>query len=80
MLKLCNNDFSVMIYIRKVLCSDETWTAYTAMMKVDVNNKHVPCKKTRMTIKGRSNVRPMMASLGLRFGSDDSDIRIISIP
>ena len=56
-----------------------SWNACTAMMKTDVNNKHVPFKKTRMTIEGRSNIQPMMASLGLRFGSDDRDIRIISI-
>ena len=55
-----------------------SWYACTAMMKADVNNKHVPFKKTRMTIEGRSNIQPMMASLGLRFGSDNCDILIIS--
>ena len=48
------------------------------MMKVDVNNKHVPYKKTRMTMEGRSNVVPMMTLLAIRFGSDYSDIWIIS--
>jgi len=56
-----------------------SWNARTAMMKADVNNKHVPFKKTRMTIEGRSNVVPMMTLLAIRFGSDYSDIRIISI-
>lgn len=32
-----------------------------------------------MTIEGRSNVVPMMTLLAIRFGSDYSDIRIISI-
>ena len=49
------------------------------MMKADVNNKHVPFKKTRMKIEGRSNVVLMMTLLAIRFGSDYSDIRIISI-
>jgi len=56
-----------------------SWNARTAMMKADVNNKHVPFKKTRMTIEGRSNVVPMMTLLAIRFGSDYSDKWIISI-
>ena len=56
-----------------------SWNACTAMMKADVNNKHVPFKKTGMTMEGRSNVVPMMTLLAIRFGSDYSDIRIISI-
>ena len=56
-----------------------SWNACTAMMKADVNNKHVPFKKTRMTIEGRSNVVPMMTLLGIRFTGDYSDTLIISI-
>ena len=55
-----------------------SWNACTAMMKADVNNKHVPFKKTRMTIEGRSNVVPMMTLLAIRFGSAYSDKWIIS--
>ena len=55
------------------------WNACTAMMKADVNNKHVRFKKTRMTIEGRSNVVPMMTLLAIRFGSAYSDKWIISI-
>ena len=56
-----------------------SWNACTAIMNLDVNNKHVPFKKTRMTIEGRSNVVPMMTLLAIRFGSDYSDKWIISI-
>jgi len=56
-----------------------SWNVCTAMMKADVNNKHVPFKKTRMTIEGRNNVVPMMTLLAIRFGSDYSDKWIISI-
>ena len=56
-----------------------SWNTCTAMMKVDVNNKHVPYKKTRMTMEGRSNVVPMMTLLAIRFGSAYSDKWIISI-
>ena len=56
-----------------------SWNVCTAMMKVDVNNKHVPFKKTRMTIEGRSNVVPMMTLLALRFGLEKRHIWIISI-
>ena len=56
-----------------------SWNACTAMMKADVNNKHVPFKKTKMTIEGRSNVVLMMTLLALRFTGDYSDTLIISI-
>ena len=56
-----------------------SWNACTAMMKADVNNKHVPFKKTGMTIEGRSNVVPMMTLLAIRFTGDYSDTLIISI-
>ena len=56
-----------------------SWNACTAMMKVDVNNKYVPFKKTGMTMEGRSNVVPMMTLLAIRFGSAYSDKWIISI-
>ena len=46
---------------------------------MDVNNKHVPFKKTRMTIEGRSNVEPVMTLLVIRFTGGYSDILIISI-
>ena len=49
------------------------------MMKADVNNKHVPFKKTRMTMEGRSNVVPMMTLLALRFGLEKRHTWIISI-
>ena len=49
------------------------------MMKADVNNGYGPYKKRRMTIEDKSNVQPVMVSLGLRFGSDNVHIRIISI-
>ena len=56
-----------------------SWNVCTAMMKVDVNNKHVPFKKTGMTTEGRSNVVPMMTLLAIRFGSAYRDKWIISI-
>ena len=56
-----------------------SWNACTAMMKADVNNKHVPFKKTGMTMEGRSNVVPMMTLLALRFGLEKRHKPIISI-
>ena len=56
-----------------------SWNAYTAIMNLDVNNKHVPFKKKGMTIEGRSNVVPMMTLLAIRFTGDYSDTLIISI-
>ena len=56
-----------------------SWNACTAMMKADVNNKHVPFKKTGMTMEGRSNVVPMMTLLALRFGLEKRHTWIISI-
>ena len=55
-----------------------SWNACTAMMKADVNNKHVPFKKTGMTMEGRSNVVPMMILLALRFGLEKRHTWIIS--
>ena len=50
-----------------------------AMMKVDVKSKHVPFKKTRMTMEGESNVVPVMPLLALSFSGDLSQRVIISI-
>ena len=46
--------------------------------KADVNNKHVPIKKTRMTMEGRSNVVPMMTLLALSFRLEKRHTWIIS--
>ena len=56
-----------------------SWNACTAMMKADVNNKHVPFKKTRMTMEGRGNVVPMMTLLALSFRLEKRQKSIISI-
>ena len=55
-----------------------SWNVCTAMMKADVNNKHVPFKKTRMMIEGESNLVPVMPLLALRFISDLAEKEIIS--
>ena len=44
-----------------------------------MNNKHVPFKKTRMTIEGRSNVEPVMTLLALSFRLEKRQKSIISI-
>ena len=49
------------------------------MMKALVSSKHVPFKKTRMTIQGESNLVPVMPLLALRFISDLAEKEIISI-
>ena len=56
-----------------------SWNGCTAMMKADVNNKHVPFKKTRMTMESRSNVVPMMTLLALSFILEKRHTWIISI-
>ena len=56
-----------------------SWNVCTAMMKADVNNKHVPLKKTGMTMEDKSNVEPVMTLLALSFRLEKRHKPIISI-
>ena len=52
MLKLCNNEFSVMVYIRKVLCSDDILECLYGNDENGRDLQTCTLQKTRMTIEG----------------------------